>query len=188
MLLNQNIGRKSKAAILFFIALFISSVFFPVNCYSDTKTSVIKTAVKKVLSPFSKTSKVTKSGKRAIGKTIGGNSAILRARLFTKPGYEAHHLIPVSLKNHPILNKISMDMDEIKNGISLPTYPGLDPKLPLHRGNHPDYTRAVKDALDKIPDNLSVKETKKRVVAVQTHFRKKLEKGTPLHTSQGGSW
>jgi hypothetical protein len=171
--------------ILFFLCNLIT-FSFPTNAHTDGKTTVIKKIIepiKKIRIPKKKT-----STKNIAFKTIGGSSAVLRTRLGTKTGYEAHHIIPVELKNHRVLNKIGMDMDNVKNGISLPQYPGLDPKLPLHRGSHPNYTQAVKSELDKIPDDLSISQTRKQISSIQNFFRTKLENGSPLHTSQGGSW
>jgi hypothetical protein len=125
---------------------------------------------------------------RAGGKVVGGNSAVLAARIGTPKGYAAHHLIPVSLKEHPILAKIGMDLDEIGNGISLPTLPGIDPKLPLHRGSHPAYTNYVKKKLDEIPDNLSPADIRRRINALQRELKGKLESGKQLHANFGGEW
>ncbi len=107
--------------------------------------------------------------------------------MLKKKDWAAHHLIPVEINNHRALNKIGMDMDEVNNGIALPTKPGLDPVLPLHRGSHPSYTAAVQKDLDKIPPNLSVKKTRKRVNKIQRKYRKKLESGMPLHQAYGAS-
>lgn len=120
------------------------------------------------------------------GTTIGGSSKILRAHL-KKAGlmpdedYAAHHIIPVALKDHRVLKKITMDMDKVENGIALPTKPSVHPTLPLHRGNHPEYTAAVARELDQIPDSLSVGETARRISIIQQRFRDKLEAGIPLH-------
>lgn len=124
---------------------------------------------------------------RAATHTVGGSSTVLGERIgIEKNGkWAAHHIIPVELSDHPMLNKIGMDMDEIKNGIALPTESGVHPTLPLHRGAHRSYTAAVKKELDKIPTNLTVDETRKRVRAVQNIFRKELDSGKPLHEKYG---
>lgn len=81
-------------------------------------------------------------------------------------------------------------MDEVSNGISLPTKPGVDPSLPLHRGSHPSYTAAVRRELDKIPTDLSEEETRILVSKIQKKFADKLKSGTPLHEKYGanGKW
>ena len=128
-----------------------------------------------------------KAGEQAATHTTGGSSTILGIRIGIKNTGEwaAHHIIPVQLKNHPILNKIGMDFDHAANGIALPTKPGVDPKLPLHCGSHPSYTAAVAKELDSIPTNLSIEETRRRVIAIQEKFRRELESGKPLHEKYG---
>ena len=125
-----------------------------------------------------------------VGKTFGGNSIILAERIGTKnsPGWAAHHIIPVELSGHKALKKIGMDMDEVSNGIALPMQPGLHPTLPLHRGSHPEFSKAVKDALDAIPEDASMAKTKRMVNQVKTHFREQIESGQPLHNKYGGQW
>ncbi len=127
---------------------------------------------------------------RVTGKAvvIGGNSRILAARISTPNGYAAHHLIPIQMNEHRVLQKIGMDLDEARNGISLPMYPGINPKLPLHRGSHPEYSVSVKKQLDEIPDDLSVAETRRRLDLVQDKLRAELESGKPLHAKFGGEW
>ena len=126
---------------------------------------------------------------KGVGKTTGGSSIVLANRLgiALREGWAAHHIIPVQLKNHRALKKIGLDMDTIENGIALPTKPGLDPKLPLHRGSHPSYTAAVSEELDKIPHDASIAETKRLVRKIQLKYRKKLESGKPLHEKYGAS-
>ena len=128
------------------------------------------------------------SGVAKTGRVIGGSSVILASRIGTKTGYAAHHIIPIELRSHRALQKISMDLDEVRNGISLPRYPGVHPTLPLHSGSHPAYTQAVKAQLDAIPINLSVNETRRRINTIQYQFRKKLELGKTLHANAGGKW
>jgi hypothetical protein len=159
--------------------------FFTYSSYANTTSSLTKKLIKPIAKKFQT---IKLKFKKNAGRATGGSSTVLRQNLGTKTNYAAHHIIPVELKNHRVLNKIGMNMDEVNNGISLPKFPGVDPKLPLHRGSHPNYTNAVKKKLDEIPDNLSVKETKSRVMKIQREFRNKLEGGAPLHTSQGGVW
>jgi len=130
-----------------------------------------------------------KSTGRVFGKTTGGSSTILGHRIgcYSIKNYAAHHIIPVQLRKHRALRKIGMDMDEAANGIALPTKPGIDPDLPLHRGSHPSYTAAVKKELDKISPDASVAKTRKMVSKVQSKFRERLEDGAPLHEKYGAN-
>lgn len=117
-----------------------------------------------------------------------GNSRILGTRIGTPNGYAAHHIIPSEVRSHRALQKIGIDLDEARNGISLPMYPGVDPILPLHRGSHPEYTSAVLKKLDEIPESLSISETRHRVDEVEDYFRAQLGSGKPLHANLGGEW
>lgn len=118
--------------------------------------------------------------------TIGGNSRILAKNMGHVPnGWQAHHIIPVECRSHPVLNKIGFDMDNNINGIALPSRPQMDPILPVHRGYHAEYSRAVKRDLDKIPLELSEKETMKKVINVISKYRKKIESGQSLYNIEG---
>lgn len=123
---------------------------------------------------------------KGVKHTIGGNSRILAKNMGNVPkGWQAHHIIPVECKTHPVLNKIGFDMDDPINGIALPSRPQMDPTLPVHRGYHADYSRAVKRELDEIPLDLSEEETRKRVLKVISKFRKKIESGQSLYNTEG---
>ena len=50
-------------------------------------------------------------------------------------------------------------------------------KLPLHRGSHPSYSKAVSKALDKIPRGTSAEVTKSMVRAVIYKFKRQLKNG-----------
>jgi hypothetical protein len=161
----------------------LSSSPLEAGFYSFFKS--IKSALSGEIDDLAK--KEAKYAAKNVAKTTGGSSTVLAYRIGISKmkNWAAHHIIPVELKSHRALNKIGMDMDEIENGIALPTMPGLDPNLPLHRGSHPSYTAAVKMALDKIPPDASIAETRRMVSEIQQNFRNKLISGTPLHTNYG---
>jgi hypothetical protein len=129
----------------------------------------------------------TTAAEASAGRVVGGSSAVLGERIGIKKTGEwaAHHLIPAELRNHRVLQKIGMDLDDAANGIALPIKAGVDPKLPLHSGSHPSYTAAAAKELDSIPADLSIEETRRRVKIIQDQLRKKLEEGNPLHTKYG---
>ncbi len=122
-----------------------------------------------------------------LGKTTGGSSVVLGKNIGMPEtgGWAAHHIIPSELKDHRVLKKVGMNMDQATNGIALPTRPGVADNLPLHAGSHPSYTKAVKKKLDEIPDNLSVTETQDRIREIQNTFKTLLNSGEPLHTKYG---
>jgi hypothetical protein len=70
--------------------------------------------------------------------------------------WQAHHIIPVQLENHPFLNDIDRNwIDSAQNGIALPNLDAdarrLD--LPAHRGSHRHYTEYVQDQLNQLNDD-----------------------------------
>ena len=80
-----------------------------------------------------------------------GESNALRAQLRlilqTAKGYAAHHVIPLALSGHDVIqaaarSKYAFHINEFYNGINISTL--------YHSGNHPNYSKRVADALDKI--------------------------------------
>lgn len=172
---------KTNKSLIIFLVFLLLAFFSGGNV---AHSGIFKTATNKICK---KLKSFTKG--KGVGKTTGGSSTVLASRIgiAARKGWAAHHIIPVQLKNHRVLKKIGMDMDEIQNGIALPTKPGLDSKLPLHRGSHPSYTAAVAEELDKIPADASIEETRILVKKVQQKFRNKLKSGKPLHEKYGAS-
>ncbi|HDV8362868.1 TPA: AHH domain-containing protein [Bacillus cereus] len=134
--------------------------------------------------------KGTGEGSRIIpgtpGKVTGGSSTKLGQNLLESmglprsaswKGYQAQHIIPKNLRNHPVLKKIGMDMDHVDNGIFLPI-PAKDPSaLSRHRGFHSVYNNVVKDQLDKLNINQSIKELEQQVFELQQKLKKGTESG-----------
>ncbi|MEK4933637.1 AHH domain-containing protein [Bacillus sp. FSL M7-1345] len=127
------------------------------------------------------------------GKVTGGSSTKLGQNLLesmglprsaSRKGYQAQHIIPKNLRNHPVLKKIGMDMDHAYNGIFLPI-PAKDPSaLSRHRGFHSVYNNVVKDQLDKLNINQSIKELEQQVFELQQKLKKGTESGLPLYKSK----
>nr|WP_217448017.1 AHH domain-containing protein [Bacillus sp. Xin1] len=141
--------------------------------------------------------KGTGEGNRLIpgtpGKATGGSSTKLGQNLLESmglprsaswKGYQAQHIIPKNLKNHPVLKKIGMDMDHAENGIFLPI-PSEDPSaLSRHRGFHGVYNRVVTKALNNLDINQSVEVLEKQVYELQQKLKEAVEKGIPLYKSK----
>ncbi|TDL78041.1 hypothetical protein E2R53_18645 [Peribacillus frigoritolerans] len=81
------------------------------------------------------------------GHTNKGNSTELGKNLMESmgfprslnwKGYQAQHIIPKNLYNHPIIKKIGMEMDHSSNGIFLPIPHEEVSALSRHRGFHSD--------------------------------------------------
>ncbi|PEG11636.1 hypothetical protein CON96_02390 [Bacillus wiedmannii] len=127
------------------------------------------------------------------GKVTGGSSTKLGQNLLesmglprsaSRKGYQAQHIIPKNLRNHPVLKKIGMDMDHADNGMFLPI-PAKDPSaLSRHRGFHSVYNNVVKDQLDKLNINQSIKELEQQVFELQQKLKKGTESGLPLYKSK----
>ncbi len=124
--------------------------------YSSKKSSSLYSSTRKSSLSFSK-ERIYFSSRQILRKRLG----------ITSKSLQAHHIIPYSLRNHPVLKKIGFDINNKINGMALPKA--------IHRGNHPSYTQAVKKELDKIPRNLSADETKNKVLNIISKARKEIE-------------
>ena len=124
------------------------------------------------------------------GVVTGGNSQKLKGNLMEKmglprntraSGYQAQHIIPHELANHPVLQKIGIDLDDSSNGIFLPASKANLSTLSKHRGYHKIYTDFVRSKLDEININLSSYELQRQVKNLQTKLRSLQENGIPLY-------
>lgn len=95
-------------------------------------------------------------------------------------GYQAHHVIPKELYNHPALERINYDIDSADNGIFLRKTDDGVSTMSRHQGNHDGYTQSVKDALDKIDLNQSNSEIAKQVADIQNVAKKGMQDGYPI--------
>lgn len=73
----------------------------------------------------------------------------------TRRGYQRHHMIPQSLKNHPAFVASGLDIDSATNMKYLPVAPGIDPNpnKSIHKGwnsTHQQYNDIMRDELNKI--------------------------------------
>lgn len=68
----------------------------------------------------------------------------LRAVIGSKQGFQAHHVVPLELRQHDLVRRAAkggFDINGKENGISLSDK--------IHRGSHPKYTEKIKEALDE---------------------------------------
>lgn len=80
----------------------------------------------------------------------------------TRQGYQRHHIIPHSLRNHPAMQRAGMNINSATNMTYLPVANGIDPNpnRSLHRGYndvHADYNRNLRQQLDDL-DGLARRE------------------------------
>lgn len=164
--------------------LFLAFVLFvgvPHDAWAGPSSTAIKQGIKQGEKALGRDVGAS-LGKSGAKQCVGGDSAKLAKALGITPksGYQAHHILPVECKTHPVLNKIHYDLDQAANGIALPGRPGLSDK-PLHSGRHTAYSNAVRRDLDAIPLNLSEEETARRVNAVIAKYRNMINSGKSLY-------
>jgi len=72
----------------------------------------------------------------------------------TKQGYQRQHIIPYSLKGHPVFEKAGLDVNSAGNMMYMPVCEGIDSKKKgYHRGwteEHAAYNRMVQAKLDEM--------------------------------------
>ncbi len=97
----------------------------------------------------------TKGDPTKLGQNLLESMGIKRSMLWS--GYEAQHIIPSQMSNHPIIKKkIGMDMNHHSNGIFLSQPSGSVSGLSRHRGYHKVYNDVVRGYLDKLDVNQNV--------------------------------
>lgn len=66
-------------------------------------------------------------------------------------GYQKHHIIPDSLREHPLLEEIGYDINSSRNIVYLPESRDIDPGRTVHKGSHRKWHKQhAKAELDKI--------------------------------------
>ena len=130
------------------------------------------------------------------GIVTGGNPTTLGKKLLQDmgvstlqkwSGYQAHHIIPKQLSEHPVIKKMGMNFDDPTNGIFL-RIPGNDISTrSRHRGYHSIYTKFAKHELDKINISSNVYSLQIQVLALQLKLRKLHHSGLPMYESSGAS-
>ena len=131
------------------------------------------------------------------GIVTGGNSTKLGQNLFKDMGlprttsrtpYQAMHIIPKELRNHPVLKKIGMNLDDASNGLFLRNRKsgGVSP-MSRHEGFHKIYNRFMEGKLDNLDINLSTSELEKQVYDLQQKGKYLMEQGLPMYNKEGAS-
>ena len=130
------------------------------------------------------------------GKVSGGDSCKLGKNMMKAmnqnknikwSGYQAQHIIPAEMANHPVLQKIGMDLDDASNGIFLKVPSDDVSAMSRHRGYHSVYNEFVKSKLDAISLNQSISEIQEQIYKLQNNLRKLQQNGLPLYPSQGAT-
>ena len=142
----------------------------------------------------------SESGTRLIpgteGIVTGGNSTKLGKNMLEDMGvpqntkwttYQAQHVIPAEMSDHPVLQKIGMDMDDASNGLFLRTPAEDISTMSRHRGYHSIYNEFVRSQLDKIDVSQNIDILQKNVFDLQSNLKVLQQSGLPLYPSQGAT-
>lgn len=102
-------------------------------------------------------------------------------------GYQAQHIIPAEMADHPVLQKIGMDLDDASNGLFLRTPADDISAMSRHRGYHSTYNDFVRTQLDGMDISQSVDALQKPVYELQQNLKQLQQSGLPLYPSQGAT-
>ncbi|BFH66809.1 MAG: AHH domain-containing protein [Paenibacillus dendritiformis] len=103
-----------------------------------------------------------------------------QSRSTKRTPYQAQHIIPFELSEHPVIQKIGMDMDHTFNGIFLRVPDEYVGATSRHQGYHSVYSEYVELRLNKMDINQDINVLDKQVFELQQKLRKLQEKGLPL--------
>ena len=129
--------------------------------------------------------KVTGGSSQKLGKNMMQAMGLSRRTKWT--GYQAQHIIPVELREHPVLKKIGFDLDNASNGIFLRKPKNDVSATSRHSGYHAPYNKFVEKKLDSIDINSSINSIQKEVKSLQKNLRKMQQTGVTLYPKQGSS-
>ncbi len=131
------------------------------------------------------------------GVVTGGSSTALGRNMLrelgvppqitTWRGYQAQHIVPVGLGQHPVIRRIGMDLDHASNGMFLPTPASTISPLSRHRGWHSTYSEVVRRQLNKLDPTRPVWQLQREVADLQRRLFRLAESGAPLYPSQGAT-
>lgn len=128
---------------------------------------------------------VTGGDSTKLGKNMMESMGLPRGTNWT--GHQAQHIIPVEMANHPVLQRIGMDLDDASNGLFLRTPADDISAMSRHRGYHSTYNEFVKTQLDAMDISQSVDVLQKQVYDLQQNLKYLQQRGLPLYPSQGAT-
>ncbi|MDY4097725.1 MAG: AHH domain-containing protein [Lachnospiraceae bacterium] len=88
-----------------------------------------------------------------------------------RTGHQAQHIIPAEMANHPVLQRIGMDLDDASNGLFLRTPADDINAMSRHRGYHSTYNEFIRTQLDGMDINQSVDVLQKQVYDLQQNLK-----------------
>ena len=128
---------------------------------------------------------VTGGDSTKLGKNMMESMGLPRGTNWT--GHQAQHIIPAEMANHPVLQRIGMDLDDASNGLFLRTPADDISAMSRHRGYHSTYNEFVKTQLDAMDISQSVDVLQKQVYDLQQNLKYLQQRGLPLYPSQGAT-
>ncbi len=128
---------------------------------------------------------VTGGDSTKLGKNMMESMGLPRGTNWT--GHQAQHIIPAEMANHPVLQRIGMDLDDASNGLFLRTPADDISAMSRHRGYHSTYNEFVRTQLDGIDINQSIDVLQKQVYDLQQNLKYLQQSGLPLYPSQGAT-
>lgn len=130
------------------------------------------------------------------GVVTGGNSTNLGKNMLEEmgtkrsakwKGYQAQHIIPSEMADHPVIQKMGMNLDDATNGKFLRIPDDAISPMSRHRGYHSTYNDFVKSKLDQIDISLSPEDLRVEVKKLQRNLNVLQSKGLPLYPNQGAT-
>lgn len=128
---------------------------------------------------------VTGGDSTKLGKNMMESMGLPRGTNWT--GHQAQHIIPAEMANHPVLQRIGMDLDDASNGLFLRTPADDVSAMSRHRGYHSTYNEFVKTQFDAMDISQSVDVLQKQVYDLQQNLKYLQQRGLPLYPSQGAT-
>lgn len=128
---------------------------------------------------------VTGGDSTKLGKNMMESMGLPRGTNWT--GHQAQHIIPAETANHPVLQRVGMDLDNASNGLFLRTPADDISAMSRHRGYHSIYNEFVKTQLDAMDISQSVDVLQKQVYDLQQNLKYLQQSGLPLYPSQGAT-
>ena len=128
---------------------------------------------------------VSGGNSQKLGKNMMQAMGLSRRTKWT--GYQAQHIIPVELRDHPVLKKVGFNLDDASNGIFLRKPHNDISASSRHEGYHAPYNKFVEKMLDRIDLNSSINSIQRDVKSLQNNLRKMQQNGIVLYPKSGAT-
>ena len=148
--------------------------------------------------PRSALTKTTDFSKLYAGRTVGNREA-LRQQLIKSDksevlssvsDWQAHHVVPWDQREHPIVKKLGLNLNDPQNGVPLPSDFAGGSSLSTHRGSHPEYSAAFGSFLDRLDTMDAPNSVKQGLLAeaIEKSRQTLLSGSIPLRPKDGATF